>query len=124
MDTGCVAGDYEVAGPDGTQFDIVYWAASEALPGLHLIAFAPAGWTDGDIFDDEDPTVGGGGALTRREAEILELAAEGRSAPLIAAELVVSRATVRTHFENMYAKLGVGDRAGAVARAMRLGLID
>jgi ATP/maltotriose-dependent transcriptional regulator MalT len=43
---------------------------------------------------------------------------------MIARELVVSAATVRTHFEHIYAKLGVSDRAGAVAKAMRLGLIS
>ena len=42
---------------------------------------------------------------------------------MIAEELVLSRATVRTHFENIYSKLDVRDRAGAVGKAMRLGLI-
>jgi ATP/maltotriose-dependent transcriptional regulator MalT len=36
---------------------------------------------------------------------------------------VVSAATVRTHFEHIYAKLAVSDRGAAVAKAMRLGLI-
>jgi two-component system nitrate/nitrite response regulator NarL len=35
----------------------------------------------------------------------------------------VSPATVRAHFEHIYAKLGVHDRAAAVAQAMRLGMI-
>jgi two-component system nitrate/nitrite response regulator NarL len=61
--------------------------------------------------------------LTRRETEILELVAEGLTAPTMAARLFLSPATVRTHFRNIYEKLGVGDRAAAVARAMRLGLI-
>jgi len=61
--------------------------------------------------------------LTQREVEILQLAAEGNTGPTIAKLLVVSPATVKTHFENMYEKLGVGDRAAAVAHALRLGLI-
>jgi two-component system nitrate/nitrite response regulator NarL len=36
---------------------------------------------------------------------------------------VVSPTTVRTHFQHIYTKLDVGDRAAAVAKAMRLGLI-
>ena len=62
--------------------------------------------------------------LTAREIEVLQLAAHGLSGPEIAARLVVSRATVKTHFENMYGKLCVGDRASAVAKALRLGLIE
>jgi ATP/maltotriose-dependent transcriptional regulator MalT len=37
---------------------------------------------------------------------------------------VISPTTVKTHFENIYRKLGVPDRASAVANALRLGLID
>jgi two-component system nitrate/nitrite response regulator NarL len=42
----------------------------------------------------------------------------------IAERLVVSPATVKTHFTNLYPKLGVSDRAAAVAATLRLGLID
>lgn len=62
--------------------------------------------------------------LTPRELDVLRLAAEGNPGPEIAAALVVSPATVKTHFENIYAKLGVSDRAGAVAHALRTGLIE
>jgi DNA-binding CsgD family transcriptional regulator len=62
--------------------------------------------------------------LSPRELEVLRLAAEGRSGPEIARQLVVSPSTVKTHFEHIYAKLGVGDRAGAVAYALRAGMID
>jgi PAS domain S-box-containing protein len=62
--------------------------------------------------------------LTARELEIVQLAARGASGPQIAVRLVISRATVKTHFENIYEKLGVGDRASAVAKALRLGLIE
>ena len=61
--------------------------------------------------------------LTPRELEVLDLAAAGCNGPMIAARLVVSAATVRTHFEHIYEKLEVRDRAAAVAKAMRLGLI-
>lgn len=61
--------------------------------------------------------------LSERELEVLALAAEGCSGPEIAERLVVSPSTVKSHFENIYEKLGVGDRAAAVARALRTGLI-
>jgi DNA-binding CsgD family transcriptional regulator len=73
-------------------------------------------------------TTGGGGvapvALTSREADVLVLVSHGLTAPEIAEQLVVSQGTVRTHLENIYGKLGVGDRAAAVATALRHGLID
>jgi two-component system nitrate/nitrite response regulator NarL len=62
--------------------------------------------------------------LSPREHEILVLTAAGRSAPEVAAELVLSAATVRTHLQHLYDKLGVGDRAAAVAVAMRRGLLE
>jgi DNA-binding CsgD family transcriptional regulator len=62
--------------------------------------------------------------LTPRETEVLQLAARGVSAADIATELQISAATVKRHFEDAYARLGVSDRASAVAQAMREGLID
>lgn len=125
MGSGCVAGPNSVASPDGTTLDIVYYAYANALPGLHLIAFAPAGWPDEELLGDSQQHHGSDGVipLTSRELEVLELAAEGLTAPMIAERLSVSVATVRTHFGHVYEKLGVGDRAGAVAKAMRVGMI-
>ena len=124
MDAGCMAGPWAVEGPDGGHLDIVYYGLSDALPGLHVIAFAPAGWTEDELglLDEDvpDPTT----ALTPRELDLLQLAAQGVSGPGIADEVVLSVATVKTHFENVYAKLGVRDRVAAVATAMRFGLID
>jgi DNA-binding CsgD family transcriptional regulator len=62
--------------------------------------------------------------VTAREIEVLSLASVGASVSEIATRLVVSPATVKTHFANIYAKLGVPDRATAVAYALRQGLID
>jgi DNA-binding CsgD family transcriptional regulator/PAS domain-containing protein len=61
--------------------------------------------------------------LSARELEVLRLATEGNSGPDIASCLTITPATVKTHFENIYAKLGVRDRAAAVAVALRGGLI-
>jgi two-component system nitrate/nitrite response regulator NarL len=61
--------------------------------------------------------------LTAREQEVLVLLGEGLSAPDIAARLELSTATVKTHLARLYDKLGVSDRAAAVAEAMRSGLL-
>jgi PAS domain S-box-containing protein len=63
-------------------------------------------------------------SLTRREVEVLQLAANGLSGRRIADELVVSPSTIKTHFNHIYEKLGVSSRSGAVATALRLGLIQ
>jgi two-component system nitrate/nitrite response regulator NarL len=63
-------------------------------------------------------------ALTARELEILRLTAEGRSAPDIAEALALSTGTVKTHLQHTYEKLGVSERAAAVAQAIRRGLLD
>jgi DNA-binding CsgD family transcriptional regulator len=60
--------------------------------------------------------------LTAREAEVLVQLGQGRSNPEIAAELHVSRKTVSSHLEHIYAKLGVKTRTEAALFAMRHGL--
>ena len=61
--------------------------------------------------------------LTAREVEVLVRLGQGRSNPEIAAELQLSRKTVSTHLEHIYAKLGVKTRTEAALFAMRHGLI-
>jgi DNA-binding NarL/FixJ family response regulator len=60
--------------------------------------------------------------LTQRESEVLALMVAGLSNRAIAARLVVSEETVKTHSRGIYRKLGVSDRAGAVAVALREGV--
>ena len=60
--------------------------------------------------------------LTPREAEVLRLMAAGRTNQEIAAELVVSEGTVKTHVNRIFAKARVRDRGQAVAYAYRHGL--
>jgi len=61
--------------------------------------------------------------LTRREQEVLRLLAEGATTQAIADRLHVSRATVRNHAQNIFAKLGAHSRLEAVALARRLGVL-
>lgn len=65
-----------------------------------------------------------GALLTAREVEMLQLAAYGLSGRETAERLTISPATVKTHLENIYRKLGVSDKPSAVANALRLGIID
>ncbi len=62
--------------------------------------------------------------LSPREAEIIALIADGLSVPAIAERLHLAPTTVRTHVQNLYGKLGVSDRAAAVAEAMRRRLVE
>jgi DNA-binding NarL/FixJ family response regulator len=61
--------------------------------------------------------------LSQREREVLELVAAGNTNRQAAARLFITEATVKTHLLNIYAKLGVSDRAAAVAEAYNRGLL-
>ncbi|HJS94197.1 MAG TPA: response regulator transcription factor [Solirubrobacteraceae bacterium] len=65
-----------------------------------------------------------GPSLSAREREVLELVAAGLSSPEVARRLNLSTTTVKTHLQRLYEKLGVGDRAAAVAEAMRRHLLE
>jgi DNA-binding NarL/FixJ family response regulator len=65
-----------------------------------------------------------GPSITPREIEVLSLASHGLTSAEIGEALAVSAGTVKTHLENIYPKLGVSDKAAAVAAALRHGLID
>lgn len=122
METGSVSWPFDDA--DQNYMGVTTYGLANVLPGTHLLAFAPFGWpAEGELGTLEQAELEPAPPLTPREIEVLTLASEGHSAAMIARELVLSPATVRTHFENIYAKLDVRDRAAAVARAMRLGLI-
>lgn len=62
--------------------------------------------------------------LTSREFEVLRMVAEGLTTPQIADRLVLGTATIKSHLQSLYDKLGVSDRASAVAVAMRQGLLQ
>lgn len=63
-------------------------------------------------------------ALSERERQVLEAFARGLSVPQVAAELMIGASTVKTHTQRLYEKLGVSDRAAAVAEGMRRGLVE
>ncbi|MGW4483645.1 response regulator [Amycolatopsis sp. NPDC004368] len=63
------------------------------------------------------------GALTSRELDVLRLVATGATNRAAANQLFISEASTKTHLLHAYAKLGVNDRAAAVAEAYRRGLL-
>jgi two-component system nitrate/nitrite response regulator NarL len=62
--------------------------------------------------------------LSDRERQTLNLIAQGLTAPDIGRRLHLSTGTVKTHLTHLYEKLGVSERAAAVAEAMRRGLLE
>jgi two-component system nitrate/nitrite response regulator NarL len=74
--------------------------------------------------DDVDEPIFQRPLLSPRELEVLRLTAAGSSAPAIGRQLHLSPETVKTHLKNVYEKLGVSDRAAAVAEGMRRGLVE
>jgi two-component system nitrate/nitrite response regulator NarL len=61
--------------------------------------------------------------LTERERAVLELAVKGLTVAGMGKQLDLSHATIKVQLSTLYAKLGVSDRASAVAEAIRRGLV-
>jgi two-component system nitrate/nitrite response regulator NarL len=93
-----------------------------ARGGTALAAEAQAGLAH--EIQERERTGGRPLQLTGREQEVLKLVAQGHSAPDIARDLHLSTTTVKSHLHSLYEKLGVSDRAAAVAEAMRRGLLE
>jgi len=62
-------------------------------------------------------------SLSRRELEVLQLMVRGQSNSEIAAQLVLSSETVKTHVKGIFRKLDVHDRTQAILQALQLGLV-
>lgn len=84
-----------------------------------LLAACGAGSTISALAEPKLPE-----PLTAREQEVLQLMAAGLTNPEIAAQLVISRQTVKKHASAIYSKLGVPGRTAAAARARELNLLD
>jgi PAS domain S-box-containing protein len=114
---------FPAVGPGGPVAALSFYSFERRVPSAELVRTLTAIGRELGRFLNRRRAEFGPRPLTERELEVLRLAAEGRNGPGIAEQLVLSPATVRTHFEHIYEKLGVGDRAAAVALALRTGLI-
>jgi DNA-binding NarL/FixJ family response regulator len=113
--------------------------SAEAAAACGAAGFVPKDWPAADIaravrmvglgMSMFEPETAGGGAgsgrppLTPREREVLELVATGATNREIAGRLHLSPHTVKEHTSSLYRKLEARNRADAVLRAQRLGLL-
>ncbi|RWA20362.1 chemotaxis protein CheY [Mycolicibacterium elephantis DSM 44368] len=105
---------------ESTRAELVQ-AVLECAKGRDVVAPSLAAGLAGEIrrrADNEGPV------LSPRERDVLRLIAAGSSIPAMAKELFLAPPTVKTHVQRLYEKLGVNDRAAAVAEAMRRKLLD
>ncbi|MFC4592234.1 response regulator [Sphaerisporangium corydalis] len=100
-----------------TQRDDLIRAVRTARRGEAVLSPSVATRLLGQVRAPADP-------LSARELEVLDLIAQGTTNREVAARLFVSEATVKSHLLHIYLKLGVNDRAAAVAVAFRRGLLD
>jgi len=96
-------------------------AVLNCAKGRDVISPGLAAGLAGEIRRRAEPA---GPSLSAREREVLQLIADGMTIPAIAAKLYLAPSTVKTHVQRLYEKLGVGDRAAAVAEAMRRRLLE
>ncbi len=96
-------------------------AVLDCAKGRDIVAPSLAAGLAGEIRRRVEPE---GPVLSPREREVLGLIAAGSSIPAIAKELFLAPSTVKTHVQRLYEKLGVSERAAAVAEAMRRKLLD
>jgi two-component system nitrate/nitrite response regulator NarL len=105
---------------ESTRAEIVA-AVLDCAKGRDVLPAGLAAGLLGEVRRRAEPT---GPALSAREREVLAAIARGLTIPAIAGELFLAPSTVKTHVQRLYEKLGVSDRAAAVAEAMRRGLLE
>jgi DNA-binding NarL/FixJ family response regulator len=93
------------------------WPAADIARAVRMVALG------GALFEPPPAEGAGGPQLTGREREVLEHVAAGATNREIAAELHLSPHTIKEHTSAVYRKLSVRNRAEAVQRAQRLGLL-
>jgi predicted ATPase/DNA-binding CsgD family transcriptional regulator len=100
------------------------WQAGRSLSLEQAVADASVVATAKKRATESAPRPSGNiSGLTPREIEVIRLLADGRSSREIGDALFISHRTATTHVTNIFDKLGVDNRAAAVARAFQLGVI-
>jgi PAS domain S-box-containing protein len=115
---------FPAVGPAGSVAVLSFYSFERRVPSAELVRTLTAIGRELGRFLSLRRAELGPQPLSHREIEVLRLAAEGHTGRAIAEQLVISPNTVRTHFAHIFEKLGVGDRASAVAQALRTGLIQ
>jgi DNA-binding CsgD family transcriptional regulator len=100
-------------------FTWLAWNPVETLENLNPTTPAPT-----DTYKPAQANAGLAEPLSKRELEVLALIEAGLSNAEIAERMVVAHSTVKTHINNIYAKLGTQSRTQAVRRARELGLLE
>lgn len=95
-----------------------YWIAADSLFESPRIRPSGRDRQNSDLSNDTLEM------LTRREHEVLQLLAKGLKNAEIAAELVLSESTIKSHVQNVLSKLGSRNRATAVAISYELGIVQ
>ncbi|MBA2464938.1 MAG: response regulator transcription factor [Nocardioidaceae bacterium] len=99
--------------------------SDDVVSAARRAAVSPRTFTAGNLTDAMrrrmTPT---GPQLSPRESEVLRLLAEGLSVAAIARQLFVSESTAKTHISKIYEKLGAVNRAQAIMKAIRAGLLS
>jgi two-component system, NarL family, nitrate/nitrite response regulator NarL len=105
---------------ESTRAEIIS-AVLNCARGRDVLSPGLAAGLAGEIRRRAEPS---GPVLSPREREVLDLIAGGKTIPAIASQLFLAPSTVKTHVQRLYEKLGVSDRAAAVAEAMRRRLLE
>ena len=79
---------------------------------------------DAGALDEGDGAAEDGPHLTEREAQILQMLADGCTPAEVAEKLFISPKTVRNHLSKVYERLGVNSRSAAIVTALQHGLIE
>jgi PAS domain S-box-containing protein len=127
LDSGEAEGRYELYVANRDPFPVEFSAVAHVMPSRHLAIFIPP-------EDDGSPARDGAWRplsaisrnrlpLTKREQEVMTMAASGSQSADMAASLFLSQETIKSHVQNAMAKLGAHTRAHAVAIALVTGQI-
>jgi two-component system, NarL family, nitrate/nitrite response regulator NarL len=108
--------------PKDSEGDEIVAAVLSCAAGRDVLPPSLAAGLASEVRRHADPPAGP--ALSAREAEVLRRIATGQSVASMASDLYLAPSTVKTHVQRLYEKLGVSDRASAVAEAMRRGLLE
>jgi PAS domain S-box-containing protein len=124
LNSGQAEGRYQLYVPNHDPFPVEFGAIANVLPARHLALFIPPDEDDArQEWGPLKPSDTGRLALTKREREVMTLAANGGRSDDMAEQLFLSPETIKSHVANAMSKLGVHTRAHAVAIALVTGQI-